>query len=77
MNFNNQVFNPQFMNEQYYQSVKAQIDMYNQQQDESVYKTVKAFHDFIEASNKLDPTHQEIAAYGCLAELAKMNGWIY
>ena len=75
MNFNNQVFNNQFMSEEYYKTVRKQIEEYNKKQNEDTAKTVKAFHDLLEASHNLDPDHQQIAFFACLEEYAKMYGW--
>lgn len=49
MNFNNQMFNPQYVNQQYYNSIRAEIEKYNYEQNKEVINAVKAMHDLCEA----------------------------
>ncbi|MBE6819247.1 MAG: hypothetical protein E7517_08855 [Ruminococcaceae bacterium] len=75
MYFNNQMFNPQFVNPQYYQANAYQIQQYNNDQNKEVVNAVKAMHDLIKATKKLDEQHQQIAFYACLDEIAKEMKW--
>lgn len=75
MNFNNQMFNPQYVNQQYYNSVREEILKYNYEQNKEVANAVKAMHDLCEAVKKLDSQHQQTAFYACLAEMAKEMNW--
>ena len=69
------MFNPQYVNPQYYQANILQIQQYNAEQDKEVFNAVKAMHDLIEATKKLDEYHQKIAFNACLAEIAKEMKW--
>ena len=53
MYFNEQMFNPNTVNQQYYDSVKAQIEQYNRNQDKEILNAVKAIHDLHDAVKKL------------------------
>lgn len=75
MNFNNQMFNPQYVNQQYYNSIREEILKYNYEQNKEVANAVKAMHDLCEAVKKLDSQHQQTAFYACLAEMAKEMNW--
>lgn len=75
MNFNNQMFNPQYVNQQYYNSIRAEIEKYNYEQNKEVINAVKAMHDLCEAIKKLDGQHQQTAFYACLAQMAKEMNW--
>lgn len=75
MEFYNQLFNPQYVNPQYYQAIKRQIEQYNYEQNKEVLNAVKAVHDLCDAMKKLDPEHQQIALNACIAQMAKELGW--
>jgi hypothetical protein len=75
MTFQNQMFNPQYVNPQYYYTVKDEITSDNDEQCQEVANAVKAIHDLCEAVKKLDSQHQQTAFYACLAEMAKEFGW--
>ena len=75
MNFNNQMFNPQYVNKQYYDSVREDIAKYNYEQNKEVANAVKAMHDLCDAVKKLDSQHQQTAFYACLAEMAREMNW--
>ena len=75
MEFYNQLFNPQYVNPQYYQVIKRQIEQYNYEQNKEVANVVKAVHDLCDAMKKLDPEHQQIAFNACIAQMAKELGW--
>ena len=69
-----QMFNPQYVNQQYYlQMLKQQ--QYERDQNAEVKKAAKAIHDFCEASKKIDAAHQQQAFMACLIEMAKALGW--
>ena len=70
--FYNQMFNPQYVNAQYYYQIQKQ---YQAKQNEEVAKVVKAFHDFCEAAKQLDSEHQKIAFAACLADMAMELHW--
>ena len=74
--FYNQMFNPVYVNQTFYQSIPPQtMWQYQQNQNVEVQKAVKATHDLCEAVNKLDAEHQQQAFYACLAVLAAELGW--
>ena len=75
MYFNNQMFNPTYVNAQYYQANAFQIQQYNYEQNKEVANAVKAMHDLLEATKKLDEQHQQIAFWLCLDEIAKESNW--
>ena len=71
--FYNQMFNPQYVNIEYYRQIEQL--QYNTKQNEEIANAVKAIHDLCEAVKQLDCHHQEIAFYACLAEIAKELKW--
>lgn len=74
--FCNQMFNPAYVNPNYYQSIQAQaMWQYEQNQNAEVQKAVKATHDLMEAVRNLDSKHQEEAFYKCLGIIAVEVGW--
>ncbi len=75
MYFNNQMFNPQYVNRQFYQDNLSQIQQYNFEQDKEVANAVRAIHDLLKSIKKLDNQHQEVAFWACLAEIARENNW--
>lgn len=75
MLFYNQMFNPQYVNPEYYNQIQQQMQKYQFKQDKEVYNAVKACHDMLEAVKKLDPQHQQQAFNFCLAEIAKACEW--
>ena len=75
MYFNQQMFNPNTVNPQYYQSIKYQIMSYEANQDLEVAKAVKAIHDLCEAVKKMDEHHQREAFYLCLNQMATDLNW--
>lgn len=70
--FFSQMFNPQYVNPDYYHSLQLH---YECEQQEEVAKVVKAFDDMIKASQKLDTQHQQIAFQACLARFAATQNW--
>ena len=74
--FYNQMFNPTYVNQSFYQSIPSQtMWQYQQDQNAEVQKAVKATRDLCEAVNKMDVQHQQQAFYACLTELAGELGW--
>lgn len=74
--FYNQMFNPTYVSQSFYQSIPQQtMWQYQQDQNAEVRKAVKATHDLCEAVNKMDVPHQQQAFYACLAVLAAELGW--
>lgn len=73
MDFYNQMFNPQFVNPDYYRTL--QMQQYQNEQNKEVANAIKAMHDLCAAVNKLDEPHKQEAFFGCLAEIAKANDW--
>ena len=71
--FENRLFNPNYMNETYYQQI--QMINYNANQNERVLKAVHSFSDMLEQVSGMDESHQEQTFMLCLAELARRNGW--
>lgn len=71
--FYNQMFNPQYVNLQYYRQIEQM--QYQDKQNEEVSKAVKAIHDLCEAVKHLDDHHQQIAFSACLAEMAREFNW--
>lgn len=74
--FYDQMFNPAYVNQNFYQSIPPQaMWQYQQNQSAEVVKAMKAPHDLCEAVNKLDAEHQQQAFYACLMVLASELGW--
>ena len=71
--FYDQMFNPQYVNWEYYHQIEQQ--QYEANQDKEIIKAVKAIHDLCEAVKQLDNQHQQIAFSACLAEMAKEFNW--
>ena len=74
--FYDQMFNPTYVNQSFYQSIPSQT-MWQYQQDHNaeVQKAVKAGYDLCEAVNKLDAEHQQQAFCVCLGIIAAELGW--
>ena len=75
MNYYEQMFNPQYVNQQNYHEFLKQLQEYNNEQNKEINNAVKAIHDYCEAMKKLDPQHQKIANQYCLIEIAKALNW--
>ena len=71
--FYNQMFNPQYVNLEYYRQIQQR--QYEANQNEEVGKAVKAIRDLCEAVRELDDQHQQMAFYACLAEMAREFNW--
>ena len=74
--FYNQMFNPTYVNQSFYQSIPLQT-MWQFQKDlnAEVQKSVNATRDLCEAVNKLDAEHQQQAFCVCLGIIAAELGW--
>ena len=75
MYYYNHMFNPQWVNPNYYNSIKTQIDKYNFEQNNEVVNATKAMRDLCKAVKKLDDPHQQTAFLSCLAVMAEEFGW--
>ena len=74
--FYDQMFNPTYVNQSFYQSIPSQtMWQYQQAQNAEVQKAVKAIYDLCEAVNKLDAEHQQQAFCVCLGIIAAELGW--
>lgn len=74
--FYNQMFNPSYVNQDFYQSIPPQtMWQYQQNQSAEVVKAMKATYDLCEAVNKLDAKHQQQAFCVCLGIIAAELGW--
>ena len=74
MMFNpNWYYNPNCFNPQAYAQMQAQ--QYEQSQQKEVYNAVKAYKDFLDAMEKLDPAHQQDVFRGCFCEIAIRKHW--
>ena len=71
--FYNQMFNPQYVNAQYYHQIEQM--QYQAKQNEEVAKAVKAIRDLCAAVKQLDAQRQQVAFSACLAEMAKEFNW--
>lgn len=71
--FENQMFNPNYINEDYYRRI--QIMKYNADQNERVVKALHAFEDMLKQVDGMDEKHQQLAFGMCLATIAKRCGW--
>lgn len=75
MYFNDRMFNPQYVNQTYYNQIQAQIAQYNFEQNTEQAKALKAFREICEAVKKLDEQHQQELFMACLGVMAKEFEW--
>lgn len=75
MDFYNKMFNPNYVNQAYYNQMQQKMAQHQFEQDKEVLNAVKACHDMLEAVKKLDAQHQQQAYALCLAEIAKAQDW--
>lgn len=73
--FYNQMFNPNYVNQQYYLQNLALVQQHQMKQVQEVQKVVNAVRDICKAMKELDAQHQQQAFYLCLAEMANQLGW--
>ena len=52
-----------------------QAQQYEQSQQKEVYNAVKAYKNFLDAMEKLDPAHKQDAFSGCLFEGGQRMHW--
>lgn len=72
---NNWYYNPQFFTqEEYYRWIEV-MQSYEQQQTEEMAKATKAWCDFLDAIQKLDPNHQLPVQIACLIDFGRRMGW--
>lgn len=71
--FNNMMFNPRYVNADYYNQMR-QFE-YNQNQDKKVRDAIKAMHDLCDAVKDMDQNHQQQAFLGCLGVMAEEFRW--
>ena len=74
MYFNDRMFNPQYVNPDYYNQQQRMVQ-YHYEQNGEVVKAVKAMRDLCTAVRKMDDSHQREAFVKCLAVLAEEFGW--
>ena len=75
MYFNDRMFNPQYVNQTYYNQIQAQIAQYNFEQNTEQAKALKAFREICEAVKKLDEQHQQELFMACLGVMSKEFEW--
>ena len=71
--FNNMMFNPQYVNPDYYNQIR-QFE-YKQNQDTKVRDAIKTMHDLCDALKDMDQEHQQQAFLGCLGVMAEELNW--
>lgn len=64
-----QIFNPQYVNPQYYEAIQKVANEYEARQQKEIANAVHAIHDFFEATRKIDPQHQQAAMAAIIAEI--------
>ena len=69
----NWYYNPNCFTPQTYAQIQAQ--QYEQSQRKEVYNAIKAYKDFLDAIEKLDPMHQHDVFCGCICEVGKRRHW--
>lgn len=74
MDFNNMMFNPQYVNPAYYQQ-QAMRAQYQFAQDAEVLKATNAVRELCRAVKKMDEAHQQEAFLKCLVVMAEESGW--
>ncbi len=71
--FHNMMFNPQYVNADYYNQIR-QFE-YNQNQDKKVGDAIRATHDLCNAIKDMDQEHQQQAFWECFAIMAEEFHW--
>ncbi len=72
--FENQLFNQEYVNQTYFQQIRA--DNYAYEQDKRVLKAVHSFADMLDQVEGMNIEHQQQTFCLCLAEIARRNKWI-
>lgn len=68
-----QMFNPQYVNQDYLYQLRQQ-EQHAWEQRQEIAKAVKALHDYCAAARKITPEYQQEAFYACAAAvLEEMN----
>lgn len=68
-----QLFNPQYVNEDYIRQ-QLQYQKFQAEQQEEIAKAVKAIHDYFASARKIAPEFQNEAFFQCVvAALEEMN----
>ena len=68
-----QMFNPQYVNQDYLYQCRQQ-EQHALEQRQEIAKAVKALHDYCAAARKITPDYQQEAFYACAAAvLEEMN----
>jgi hypothetical protein len=68
-----QMFNPQYVNQDYLYQLRQQ-EQHAWEQRQEIAKAVKALHDYCAAARKITPEYQQEAFYACaVAVLEEMN----
>ena len=71
--FNNQMFNPSYVNPTYYKSCRPTLDTMSD--DIKITKAVHAVHDLCDAVKDMDEDCQQTAFCACLAQMATDFNW--
>lgn len=61
----NQLFNPQYANQDYFQQLHWQ--QHDAEQRNEIINAVKAIHDYFDAARKITPEYQQMAFNACIA----------
>ena len=72
--FQTMMFNPQYVNADYYHHTMQQ-QRHEAEQNKKVADAVKAMHALCEAVKGLDNAHQAVAFYACLVEMGRELRW--
>ena len=69
-----QLFNPEYVNEEYIRQLQQQ--QHDAEQQKEILNVVKAIHDYFNAARKISPDYQQIAFNACIATIVKeMSNW--
>ena len=64
-----QLFNPEYVNEEYIRQLQQQ--QHDAEQQKEILNVVKAIHDYFNAARKISPDYQQIAFNACIATIVK------
>lgn len=68
-------YNPEYFNPYEYYRYQSQMQAYEQQQTIEMANAVKAWHDFLDALQKIDQAHQLPVQIACLIDFGRRRGW--
>lgn len=71
--FNNQMFNPTYVNPTYYKACQP-MQVFNDD-DKKIAKAVNAVHELCDAVKDMDEECQQKAFWACLDQMAKDLNW--